>query len=98
MDGRSRLMSSSMSVKPRPTGAGYHGVGGSQAELRARVCYEHPAPNLFRKQLKSWTLSTGGVVDASQLAAAMPRANWFRKQLKSCTLRMGGVVELSQLA
>jgi len=59
---------------------------------------EHPLANLLRKQVKSWTLSTGAVVDRSQLAYVSAEANLLRKHVKSWTFRIGDVVEESQLA
>jgi hypothetical protein len=51
--------------KPPTKGAG--GILEVGAELSAYGA-EHPAANLPRKQEKSWTLRTGGMVLPSQLA------------------------------
>jgi len=56
-----------------------------------------PAAKRLRKQRKSSTLSTGGVVEASQLANGSPAAKRLRKHRKSSTFRTGPVVDASQL-
>ena len=56
-----------------------------------------PAANRLLKQMKSFTLSTGGIVLASQLALLLPAANRLLKQMKSFTLRQGAIVLRSQL-
>jgi hypothetical protein len=58
---------------------------------------EQPAANWLWKQMKSLTLSTGGVVLPSQLAVGSLAAYLVWKQIKSLTFKMGGVVEPSQL-
>ena len=73
-------------------------VWGEFPPVRPAQQLEQPAANLFRKQLKSSTFSTGGVVLLSQLAFVLPAANVFKKQLKSSTFRHGRVVLWSQLA
>ena len=60
--------------------------------------YGQPIAYLFKKQLKSFTLRMGAIVEASQLAEGSPAAYLFRKHEKSLTLRMGAIVEASQLA
>jgi len=60
--------------------------------------HEHPAANLFKKQLKSFTFSVGAVVELSQFAYGSAAAKRFRKQLKSFTFSTGGVLEPSQFA
>ena len=49
------------------------------------------------KHVKSFTLSTGATVLASQLAAELPAAYVLMKHVKSFTFRMGGMVLPSQL-
>ena len=74
-------------------------LGGNRATITAPVYgEEHPAANADWKHTKSATLSTGGIVDPSQLAYGSPAANRWAKQTKSFTFSTGGIVEASQLA
>ena len=61
-------------------------------------CYGQPAAYAVWKQMKSLTLSTGGVVLPSQFAAGFPAAKLFKKQVKSLTFKTGATVDPSQLA
>jgi len=65
--------------------------------LSAMAHQEQPAAYLVWKQMKSLTLSTGGVVEPSQFAYGSPAAYLVWKQIKSDTFRMGGTLEPSQL-
>lgn len=60
--------------------------------------YGHPAAYFCWKQMKSFTFSTGAIVELSQLAPESPAANLVWKQMKSFTLSTGTLVEPSQLA
>jgi hypothetical protein len=60
--------------------------------------YGHPAAKLPWKQIKSFTVSAGNVVDPSQFAYGSPAANRLWKQMKSFTVSRGELVDPSQFA
>ncbi len=65
---------------------------------RGRTRQLHPAAKARRKQAKSRTFRTGGVVLPSQLAYESPAKKALMKQAMSRTLSTGGVVLPSQFA
>ena len=84
------------------SGQGMHACSAGEGVARPggnlRAAQGQPIAYWFRKHAKSSTLSTGIVVDPSQLALGSPEAYWLRKQTKSRMFSTGAIVELSQLA